>query len=135
MHNDLMLFCALFLFFVTITTTFGQQSTLYVKRGDVAEICDNRSTSIYAYEYRSLDGKRNLIVEPTKDDRYSNPYRTSLLRIKNVNEDDSGMYKCPQDDTDWQRLQVYGKLSAVASAVDSISFFCIDSQNERKKEN
>ncbi|CAF0790556.1 unnamed protein product [Adineta steineri] len=102
-----MLFYSLFFFSLTITIIFGQQTTLYVKRGDIAELCDNRSTSIYAYEYRSFDGKKNLIVEPTKDDRYSNPYRTSLLRINNVNEDDSGLYKCPQDDTDWQKLQVY----------------------------
>ncbi|UJR33558.1 hypothetical protein I4U23_020998 [Adineta vaga] len=113
MHNDLMLFSSLFFFFVIITFTFGQQSTLYVKHGEIAELCDNRSTSIYAYEYRSFDGKKNLIVEPTKDDRYSNPYRTSLLRIKNVNEDDSGLYKCPQDDTEWQRLQIYSPIQHV----------------------
>lgn len=114
MHNDLMLFYSVFVCWVTITTTFGQLSTLYVKRGDVAELCDNRSTSIFAYEYRSVDGKRNLIIEPSKDDRFSNPYRTSLLRIQNVDDDDSGMYKCPQDDTDWQRLQVYGRCSSMA---------------------
>ncbi|CAF0752618.1 unnamed protein product [Adineta ricciae] len=107
MHNDLMFLSSLFFFSVIVHLTFGQQSTLYVKHGDTAELCDNRSTSIFAYEYRSFDGKKNLIVEPSKDDRFSNPYRTSLLRIKNVNEDDSGLYKCPQDDTEWQRIQVY----------------------------
>jgi len=109
MHNDRMLFYCIFFLSITITIIFGQQTIIYVKRGDIAELCDNRSTSIYAYEYRSIDGKKNLIVEPSKDDRYSNPYRTSLLRINNVNENDSGLYKCPQDDTEWQKLQVYGK--------------------------
>jgi hypothetical protein len=111
MHNDRMLFYCIFFLSITITIIFGQQTIIYVKRGDIAELCDNRSTSIYAYEYRSIDGKKNLIVEPSKDDRYSNPYRTSLLRINNVNENDSGLYKCPQDDTEWQKLQVYGKLN------------------------
>jgi len=111
MHNDRMLFYCIFFLSITITIIFGQQTIIYVKRGDIAELCDNRSTSIYAYEYRSTDGKKNLIVEPSKDDRYSNPYRTSLLRINNVNENDSGLYKCPQDDTEWQKLQVYGKLN------------------------
>ncbi len=106
-----MLFYCIFFLSITITIIFGQQTIIYVKRGDIAELCDNRSTSIYAYEYRSIDGKKNLIVEPSKDDRYSNPYRTSLLRINNVNENDSGLYKCPQDDTEWQKLQVYGKLN------------------------
>lgn len=104
-----MLFYALFFLQLVLTITYGQQTTIYVKRGDVAELCDNRSTSIYAYEYRSFDGRKNLIVEPSKDDRYSNPYRTSLLRINSVNEDDSGFYKCPQDDIEWQKLQVYSK--------------------------
>jgi len=110
MHNDLMLFYCLFFLSITIRIIFGQQAIIYVKRGDTVELCDNRSTSIFAYEYRSFDGKQNLIVEPSKHDRYSNPYRTSLLRINNINENDSGLYKCPQDDTEWQKLQVYGRL-------------------------
>ena len=109
MYNDLMLFYCLFFLSIIIRTIIGQQTIIYVKQGDIAELCDNRSTTIFAYEYRSFDGKKNLIVEPSKDDRYSNPYRTSLLRINNVNEDDSGLYKCPQDDIEWQKLQVYGK--------------------------
>ncbi|CAF3340991.1 unnamed protein product [Rotaria sp. Silwood1] len=107
MHNDLMLFYSLFFLSIIIRIIFGQQTITYVKRGDVAELCDNRSTLIYAYEYRSFDGKKSFIIEPSKDDRYSNPYRTSLLRINNANEDDSGLYKCPQDDIEWQKLQVY----------------------------
>jgi len=109
MHNDLMLFYTLFFLSISISIIFGQQTIVYVKHGDTAELCDNRSTTIFAYEYRSFDGKKNLIVEPSKDDRYANPYGTSLLRINNVNEDDSGLYKCPQDDIEWQKLQVYGK--------------------------
>ncbi|CAF2710923.1 unnamed protein product [Rotaria sp. Silwood2] len=107
MHNDLMLFYSLFFLSIIIRIICGQQTIIYVKRGDIAELCDNRSTLIYAYEYRSFDGKKSFIVEPSKDDRYSNPYRTSLLRINNANEDDSGLYKCPQDDIEWQKLQVY----------------------------
>jgi len=111
MHNDLMLFYSFYIFVVLLlSTTFAQQSIIYVKRGDTAELCDNRTTSIYAYEYRSFDGKRNTILEPLKLERYSNPYLTSLLRITNVTERDSGQYKCPQDDTEWQKLQVYSKL-------------------------
>jgi hypothetical protein len=108
-----MLFYSFYFFVVlllsTTPITFGQQTVIYVKRGDTAELCDNRTTSIYAYEYRSFDGKKNLILEPSKSDRYSNPYVTSVLRITNVNDSDSGLYKCPQDDTEWQKLQVYGK--------------------------
>ncbi|CAF3407139.1 unnamed protein product [Rotaria socialis] len=107
MHNDLMLLYSLFFLSIIIRITHGQQTVIYVKRGDVVELCDNRSTSIYAYEYRSFDGKKDLILEPSRNDRYSNPYRTSLLRINNVNESDSGLYKCPQDDIEWQKLQVY----------------------------
>ncbi len=121
MHNDRMLFYCIFFLSITITIIFGQQTIIYVKRGDIAELCDNRSTSIYAYEYRSIDGKKNLIVEPSKDDRYSNPYLTSLLRINNVNENDSGLYKCPQDDTEWQRLQVYGKFNNKQKRKDKLS--------------
>lgn len=99
----------LFAFSFLITIICGQQTTIYIKRGETVELCDNRSTIIFAYEYRSFDGKINLIIEPSKDSRYSNPYGTSLLRINNVNDDDSGLYKCPQDDIEWQRLQVYGK--------------------------
>lgn len=104
-----MLVNSLFFLSLLIRTLSGQPTTTYVQQGDVAELCDNRSTSIYAYEYRSFDGTKYLILEPSKDDRYSNPYRTSLLRINNVNEDDSGLYKCPQDDIEWQKIQVYGK--------------------------
>ena len=86
-----------------------EKKIFYVERGDTIELCDNRTTFIYAYEYRSFDGKRNFILEPTKYQRYSNPYVTSLLRIENVIESDSGEYKCPQDDIEWQKLQVYGK--------------------------
>ncbi len=108
MHNDLM-----FLIFVLLLSTtniiFGQQTIIYVRRGDTAELCDDRPTSIYAYEYRSFDNKQNSIIEPLKRARFSNPYQTSLLRITNVTETDSGLYKCPQDDTEWQKLQVYSK--------------------------
>ena len=104
-----MLLYSLFFLSIIIRITHGQQTVIYAKRGDVVELCDNRSTSIYAYEYRSFDGKKDLILEPSRNDRYSNPYRTSLLRINNVNESDSGLYKCPQDDIEWQKLQVYSK--------------------------
>lgn len=87
----------------------SQETTFYVKYGDTIELCDNRTTSIYAYEYRSFDGKTNLIIEPLRYKRYSNPYLTSLLRIDNVIENDSGLYKCPLDDTEWQKLEVYCK--------------------------
>ncbi|CAF1573393.1 unnamed protein product [Rotaria sordida] len=108
MHNDLMLFYSFYFFVILlILLTYGQQTIIYVKRGDTIELCDNRTTFIYAYEYRSFDGKKNLILEPTRHERYSNPYRTSLLRITNVIESDSGQYKCPQDDIEWQKLQVY----------------------------
>ncbi|CAF2574513.1 unnamed protein product [Rotaria sp. Silwood2] len=107
MHNDLMLFYSFYFFLVLLLLTYGQQTIVYVKRGDTIELCDNRTTFIYAYEYRSFDGKKNLILEPTRHERYSNPYRTSLLRITNVIESDSGLYKCPQDDIEWQKLQVY----------------------------
>ena len=109
MHNDLMLVYSLFFLSIVIRTITGQQITLYIERGDTIELCDNRSTTIFAYEYRSFDGKKNLIIERSKDERFSNPYGTSLLRITNVNEEDSGLYKCPQDDIEWQKLQVYGK--------------------------
>ncbi|CAF1256280.1 unnamed protein product [Adineta steineri] len=106
-----MLFYSFYFLVVLLLTTpkisFGQQTIVYVKRGDIAELCDNRTTSIYAYEYRSFDGKKNSILEPPKHERLSNPYSTSVLRINNVIESDSGLYKCPQDDTEWQRLQVY----------------------------
>jgi hypothetical protein len=111
-----MLLYTLFFLSIGISIIFGQQIIVYVKHGDTVELCDNRSTTIFAYEYRSFDGKKNLIVEPSNDDRYSNPYGTSLLRISNVNEDDSGLYKCPQDDIEWQKLQVYGK-----STINSIT--------------
>jgi len=101
----------LFAFSFLITIVCGQQTIIYIKRGETVELCDNRSTIIFAYEYRSFDSKINLIIEPSKDSRYSNPYGTSLLRINNVNDDDSGLYKCPQDDIEWQRLQVYGKFT------------------------
>jgi hypothetical protein len=104
-----MLLIFVVLFLSTTHLSFGQQTTIYVKLGNTAELCDDRPTSIYAYEYRSLDGKKNSIVEPLKHARYSNPYQTSLLRITNVTENDSGLYKCPQDDTEWQKLQVYSK--------------------------
>ena len=109
MHNDLMLFYAAFVLCVTIRGLVGQPAPIYAQRGQTAELCDNRSTTIYAYEYRTLDAKQNSIVEPSRHERYSNPYRTSLLRIVNLTDDDSGFYKCPQDDTEWQKLQVYGK--------------------------
>lgn len=129
-----MLFYSLFFLSITIRIISGQQTIIYVKRGDIAELCDNRSTTIFAYEYRSFDGKKNLIVERSKDERLSNPYGTSLLRINNVNEDDSGLYKCPQDDIEWQKLQVYGKLkrrrrrriNSITSSIDKISFFYIE---------
>ncbi|CAF0926468.1 unnamed protein product [Adineta ricciae] len=112
MYNDLMSVNILtFLVVLSLSTTnfsVGQQTTtIYVKRGGRAELCDNRTTSIYAYEYRSLDGKKNLILEPPKHQRYSNPYSTSVLRIDDVVDSDSGLYKCPQDDTEWQKLQIY----------------------------
>lgn len=103
-------FSVVFIFSLALPITLGQQTVLYFQRGETAELCDNRSTTIFAYEYRSLDGSRNSIVEPSQNERYSNPHGTSLLRINNVNENDSGLYKCPQDDTEWQKLQVYGKL-------------------------
>lgn len=109
MHNDLMLVILIALFSLTTDLISGQQTTVYVKRGETAELCDDRPTSIFAYEYRSLDGRRNSILEPLKHPRYSNPYQTSLLRITNATESDSGLYKCPQDDTEWQKLQVYGE--------------------------
>jgi len=101
----------LFAFSFLITIVCGPHTIIYIKRGETVELCDNRSTIIFAYEYRSFDSKINLIIEPSKDSRYSNPYGTSLLRINNVNDDDSGLYKCPQDDIEWQRLQVYGKFT------------------------
>ncbi|CAF3615894.1 unnamed protein product [Rotaria sp. Silwood1] len=107
MYNDLMLFYSFYFFAILLLLTYGQQTIIYVKRGDTVELCDNRTTFIYAYEYRSFDGKKNLIIEPTRHERYSNPYGTSLLRINNVIENDSGQYKCPQDDIEWQKLQVY----------------------------
>ncbi|UJR13684.1 hypothetical protein I4U23_000696 [Adineta vaga] len=111
MYNDLMLVKFFYFFVVLFLSTtklsIGQQTVVYVKRGETAELCDNRTTSIYAYEYRSFDGKKNSILEPPKHQRYSNPYGTSVLRIDNVVDSDSGLYKCPQDDTEWQKLQVY----------------------------
>ena len=128
-----MLFSVVLIFSLALPITLGQQIVLYFQRGETAELCDNRSTTIFAYEYRSLDGSRNSIVEPSQHERYSNPYGTSLLRINSVNENDSGLYKCPQDDTEWQKLQVYGKLSRerlidlklfrleVTSSIDNVS--------------
>jgi hypothetical protein len=118
MHSDLMLVYS-FYFFVVFSLLItkhicGQQTILYVKRGETAELCDNRTTSIYAYEYRSFDGKKNVILEPSKRPRYSNPYGTSLLRINDVVESDSGQYKCPQDDTEWQQLHVYSKFKDIS---------------------
>lgn len=111
MKNDLMLlFIRLVFVFLLHRVSSSTTNTIYVQRGQTAEICDNQTTLIYAYEYRSFDGRKNLIVEPMKNNRYSNPFRTSLLRIENAVESDSGLYKCPQDDTEWQRLQVYGSL-------------------------
>ena len=119
MSNDLMpLSLLLILLSWTATVSFGQQTIVYVKRGGTAELCDNRTTQIYAYEYRSFDGRKNVIVESLKNERYSNPYQTSLLRISNANENDSGQYKCPQDDTEWQKLQVYGKHRSAAPVED-----------------
>lgn len=112
MNNDLMVVYYLVFLTIVIGTLTGQQITLYVERGDTVELCDNRSTTIFAYEYRSFDGKKNLIIERSKDERFSNPYGTSLLRITNVHEEDSGLYKCPQDDIEWQKLQVYGKFDS-----------------------
>jgi hypothetical protein len=60
MHNDLMLFYTLFFLSIRISIIFGQQTIVYVKRGDTAELCDNRSTTIFAYEYRSFDGKKKI---------------------------------------------------------------------------
>lgn len=118
MYNDLMpLVCFHLLVILGLSTaqaTFGQLNVVYAKRGETAELCDNRTTSIYAYEYRSLDGKKTHIVEPPKNPRYSNPYSTSVLRIDDVRDTDSGLYKCPQDDTEWQKLQVYGKIRGLA---------------------
>lgn len=125
MHNDLMLVYSLFFLSIVIRTITGQQITLYVERGDTIELCDNRSTTIFAYEYRSFDGKKNLIIERSKDERFSNPYGTSLLRITNVNEEDSGLYKCPQDDIEWQKLQVYGKFEVKKNKTMSNKFDCI----------
>jgi hypothetical protein len=117
-----MLLYSFYIFFVLLLSTIiGQQTIIYVQRGDTAELCDNRTTSIYAYEYRSFDGKKNSILEPLKLQRYSNPYLTSLLRIINVTESDSGQYKCPQDDIEWQRLQVYSKLKKKQTLKDDIS--------------
>jgi hypothetical protein len=122
MHNDLMFFYSVFVLSITSRIIVGQQNILYVARGDTAELCDNRSTTIFAYEYRSFDGKQNSIVEPSQHDRYSNPFRTSLLRINDVNESDSGLYKCPQDDTEWQKLQIYGRFSAGSYLVSDFKF-------------
>ncbi|CAF3629286.1 unnamed protein product [Rotaria socialis] len=141
MHNDLMLFYSFYFFailLILIKTKIidGQEATIYVRRGDTIELCDNRTTYIYAYEFRSFDDKKNLIVEPSKHERYSNPYRTSLLRITNVIENDSGQYKCPQDDTEWQRLQVYVPVQHVymtnlhtSSHVHSDQFCTIENNN------
>lgn len=104
-----MSFILFLLFFGISDLSYGQQTIIYAKRGETADLCDDRPTSIFAYTYRSFDGKRTSILEPLKHERYSNPYQTSLLRITNVTESDSGLYKCPQDDTEWQKLQVYGK--------------------------
>ena len=41
--------------------------------------------------------------------------------MENAVESDSGLYKCPQDDTEWQRLQVYGSLLIALSFFLSIS--------------
>ena len=113
MHDDLMFVKSIFIVLITVHSIVGQQSIIYVERGQTAELCDNRSTSIFAYEYRSFDGRQSLIVEPAQNDRYTNPFQTSLLRIVNVNENDSGLYKCPQDDSEWQKLQVFGKFVTV----------------------
>lgn len=109
--NSLYFFTVLSLLLSYTDVIYGQQSTIYAKRGDTVELCDNRTTFIYAYEFRSFDGRKTSIVEPSKNQRYSNPYRTSVLRINHVIESDSGQYKCPQDDTEWQNLQVYGKFT------------------------
>ena len=115
MNYDLMSVNFSYLFVICLLWTIqlysAEQTTIYVKRGDTVELCDNRPTSIYAYEYRSFDGQRNSIIEPKKNPRYSNPYNTSVLRIRNTIESDSGYFKCPQDDTEWQRLQVYSKFT------------------------
>lgn len=128
MKNDLMQFesFALLVVFLLCTSTpssSAQHTIVYVKRGETAELCDNRTTLIFAYEYRSLDGLKNLIVEPNKHDRYSNPHGTSLLRISKAIESDSGLYKCPQDDTEWQKLQVYGTLKVNLIRRDVIRLF------------
>jgi len=136
MHNDLMFYNFLFAFSFLITIVCGQQTIIYIKRGETVELCDNRSTIIFAYEYRSFDSKINLIIEPSKDSRYSNPYGTSLLRINNVNDDDSGLYKCPQDDIEWQRLQVYVPIQNIYfnnyqtnSRIYHNDFYGIDTKN------
>ena len=128
MKNDLMQFesfalLAVLLLCTSTAPSSGQQTIVYVKRGETAELCDNRTTLIFAYEYRSLDGRKNLIVEPNKHDRYSNPHGTSLLRISNAIESDSGLYKCPQDDTEWQKLQVYSRLKTNLMGCDVIRLF------------
>lgn len=114
MNYDLMSVDSFYLFLLCLLWTnqlssAEQTTTIYVQRGGTIELCDNRSTTIYAYEYRSLDGQKNVILEPNRNSRYSNPYQTSLLRIRNAIDSDSGYYKCPQDDIEWQRLQVYGE--------------------------
>ena len=109
-----MLFYSLYFFAILLLLSkaniiSNHRRIFYAKRGDTVELCDNRTTLIYAYEYRSFDGRRSFILEPMRYERYSNPYLTSLLRIVNVVDSDSGQYKCPQDDIEWQKLQVYGK--------------------------
>ncbi|CAF0738057.1 unnamed protein product [Didymodactylos carnosus] len=116
--NNLLLLIIIYLVFGG-ECVYGQalnDRIIYVKKGDTLEICDNRTTSIYAYEYKSLDSKKSLIIEPEKNVRYTNPYKTSLLQIHNVIEDDTGYYKCPEDDMEWKHVEVYIPIKHVSLA-------------------